>query len=129
MPAKDIVYYQESDGSVPVLDWLVELARRNRRAAEKCLAQIEVLRELGHELRRPMANFLRDGIHELRVRVGRSQHRVLYFFHGRNAVVLVHGLTKESEVPPKDIERALGRKRLFEKNPSAHTHRKESSNG
>ena|SRR3990172_4629441 len=129
MPATDVVYFQELDRSVPVLEWLLQLAKRDRRAAEKCLAQIEVLRELGHELRRPMADYLRDGIYELRVRVGRSQHRILYFFHGRGEVVLAHGLTKEKKVPRTDVERALVRKRLFEKSPSSHTHREESSDG
>jgi hypothetical protein len=129
MPATDVVYYQEIDRSVPVLEWLRELAKRDRRAAEKCLARIEVLREMGHELRRPIADYLRDGIYELRVRAGRSQHRILYFFHGRVTVVLAHGLTKEREVRPMEIERALVRKRSFEKSPNAHTYREETSNG
>ena len=129
MPATDVIYYRERDGSVPVLDWLRELARRNRRAAEKCVAQINLLRDWGHELRRPLADYLRDGIYELRVRVGRSQHRILYFFHGRNAVVLIHGLTKEAKVPAKEIERALVRMRSYKNNPALHTHRKETPNG
>ncbi len=129
MPATDVVYFRELDGSVPALEWLQDLARRDRRAAEKCLARIEILRELGHELRRPLADYLRDGIYELRIRAGRSQHRVLYFFHGQHAVVLANGLTKEQKVPRADVERALVRKRLFEKSPSSHTYRKESSNG
>jgi len=78
MPATDIVYYREVDGSVPVHEWLTELRRRDQRAAEKCLAQIDVLRRMGHELRRPIADDLRDGMYELRARVGRSQHRILY---------------------------------------------------
>jgi len=50
-------------------------------------------------------------------------YRILYFFHGRVAAVLAHGLTKEQEVPVKDIERALERKRLFEQDPDGHTYR------
>ena len=37
--------------------------------------------------------------------------------------VLAHGLTKEREVPVKDIERALERKRVFEQDPAEHTYR------
>jgi phage-related protein len=102
MPSTDVVYFLDSNGSVPVLKWIRELAGRDRRAAAKCIAQIDVLRQFGSELRRPTVDFLRDGIYELRLRVGRSQHRVLYFFHGRNIVVLVHALTKEDSVPVKN---------------------------
>ena len=53
MPQTDVSFYQKAKGAVPVLDWLRELERTNRRAAEKCKAAIERLAEFGHELRRP----------------------------------------------------------------------------
>ena len=59
---------------------------------------------------------------ELRVGLQHVNYRMLYFFHGRTAAVISHGLVKEAEVPPKEIERAIERKRKFEKNPKAHTH-------
>lgn len=83
----------------------------------------ERLRELGHELRRPEADLLRNGIYELRVGREGLNYRILYFFHGRVAAVLAHGLIKEREVPSKDIDRALERKRLFEQDPKGHTYR------
>jgi hypothetical protein len=126
MPVTEVVYYREADGSVPVLNWLEEIGRRDRRAVEKCAARIELLRQHGNELRRPLADYLRDGIFELRVRVSRVQHRLLYFFHGRNVVVLAHGLTKEKNIPNADIDRALTRKRAFECAPGRHTFREES---
>lgn len=89
-------------------------------AFAKCAAGIERLRVLGHELRRPAADTLRDGIHELRLRSGRVHYRILYFFHGRNVAVLAHGLTKEGVVPEQDIARALRRKREFEACPERH---------
>jgi hypothetical protein len=46
----------------------------------------------------------------------------LYFFDGRIAAILAHGLVKEREVPEKDIRLALERKRLFERDPDAHTY-------
>jgi hypothetical protein len=128
MPVTDVVYYCELDGSVPVREWLLELGRRDRRAAEKCVAQLGLLRSLGHELRRPIADYLRDGVYELRVQVGHSQHRILYFFHGRNVAVLVHGLTKEKKVPAKEINRAISRQESYKQNPMSHTFRKDSNN-
>jgi phage-related protein len=90
------------------------------RAHAKRLVRIERLAEVGHELRRPEADFLRNGIHELRARRGSVNFRILYFFHGRNVADLAHALTKEDEVPEADIDRALERKRLFEANPNRY---------
>ena len=84
--------------------------------------QLERLAALGYELRRPAADFLRDGIYELRVKRGHVQYRLLYFFHGRNVAVVAHAITKEDKVPPLEIERALRRKILFESNPTVHTY-------
>ena len=53
------------------------------------------------------------------------QFRLLYFFHGRNVAILAHGMTKEHKVPEADIERALKRKRLFERDPEAHTYEED----
>ena len=77
---------------------------------------------MGHELRRPEADFLRDGIYELRVSLGGIHYRILYFFHGAVAAVVSHGLVKERIVPPKEIDRAIARKKLFESNSERHTY-------
>jgi hypothetical protein len=77
----------------------------------------------GHELRRPEADYLRDGIYELRVGLQGTNYRMLYFFHGRVAAVLAHGLVKEREVPPREIEEAIRRKWKFESTPERHTYK------
>jgi len=64
MPKIAVVFYQEDAKTVPVLDWLDHLPAK---AQDKCRLRIERLRDLGHELRRPEADYLRDGIYELRV--------------------------------------------------------------
>lgn len=66
MPATEVLLYQEDDGTIPVLDWLRELRRKKRPAFEKCLFLLHLLEEFGHELRRPRADLLRDGVYELR---------------------------------------------------------------
>ena len=121
MPRTTVVFYQEAPRDVPVLDWLRELQRTDRRGYAKCVARIQRLAAMGHELRRPEADLLRDGIRELRARRGRINYRILYFFHGRHVVVLACGLTKESRVPNAEIDRALRRRAAFEKNPDGHT--------
>ena len=122
MPRIKVVFYKEDDGSVPLLEWLDSL---QQKAIDKCTVRIERLKEMGHELRRPEADFLRDGIYELRVRLQHVNYRMLYFFHGRIAAVISHGLVKEDEVPPVEIEKAIQKKQKFEKNPDARSHEQE----
>ncbi|MBN2217662.1 MAG: type II toxin-antitoxin system RelE/ParE family toxin [Pirellulales bacterium] len=119
MPRVRVVFYREEDQSTPVLDWLDRLTDKARA---KCLVRIERLHALGNELRRPEADYLRDGIYELRIALQGINYRVLYFFHGRTVAVLSHGLVKERAVPPNEIELAIKRKNRFEKDPELHTH-------
>ena len=91
MPQTQVVFYQEEDGSVPLLEWFDRLPEK---VLDKCRVKLERLRDLGHELRRPEADYLRDGIYELRVRLGSVNYRMLYFFHENIAAVVTHGLMK-----------------------------------
>ena len=118
MPETTVVFYAEDDGLAPLLTWLDQ---QQRKVQDKCLVKIERLAELGHELRRPEADFLRDGVYELRVRYRRVNYRMLYFFHERSAV-LSHGLTKEDVVPDFDIDLAITRKGKFAQDPQKHTY-------
>ena len=38
MPRTDVVFYQEADGDVPVLDWLKRLRWSDQQAYAKCIA-------------------------------------------------------------------------------------------
>jgi hypothetical protein len=115
------VFFQEAPLDVPVLDWLRGLRRTDRRGYAKCVASVERLAEMGHELRRPEADLLRDRIHELRARRGRVHYRILYFFHGKGIAVLARGLSKEGRVSDADIVRAVRRRVAFEEDPARHT--------
>lgn len=126
MPRTRVIFFKDQDGHAPVLEWLKQLQDRNPKAWANCRARIELLNMFGHELRRPAADFLRDGIYELRAKQGHVQYRILYFFHGRQVAVLAHSLTKEASIPAADLERALRRKRLFERNPKAHIYEHEN---
>src|SRR5271166_2514713 len=119
MPQTRVVFYREADGTVPVLEWLDALPRP---AVVKCRVKIDRLKALGHELRRPEADYLRDGVYELRARLQRINYRLLYFFHGNTAAVVSHGIVKERAVPPKEIDRAIQRMAEFGKDPGAHTY-------
>ena len=122
MPRISVVFYREPEGEVPVLEWLAKLRKTNERAYAGCVAAVQRLAESGHELRRPLADLLRDGIYELRIRKGRVHYQILYFFHGRELAILGHAITKEDIVPNIEIERCLRLKRAFESDPEGHSY-------
>jgi putative component of toxin-antitoxin plasmid stabilization module len=116
MPQTAVYFYAEVDGEAPVLQWLDGIAHNPQ---DKLFRRVQRLEELGHELRRPEAAPLRDGIYELRVRSGNVNYRLLYFFHHHNAII-AHGCTKEAGVDAADIDRALRRKKAYEADPQRH---------
>jgi putative component of toxin-antitoxin plasmid stabilization module len=118
VPKIEVVFYAELDRTSPVLLWIDRIPDNPK---DKPFYRVRRLEEAGHELRRPEADFLRDGIYELRVRSQRVNYRLLYFFHQRTAVI-AHGCTKEREVDDRDIERAIDRRSRYERNPKVHRH-------
>jgi hypothetical protein len=118
MPQSKVIFFREGE-TVFVREWLKGLPNKVQR---KCLTFIARLEMEGHELRRPIADFLRDGIYELRPSYQGVHYRILYFCNGKDVVVLSQGITKESEVPDVEIDRAVARKKRFETDPRAHTY-------
>jgi putative component of toxin-antitoxin plasmid stabilization module len=125
MPQVDVIFYREDETACEVVDWLRDLRNTKPKAFAKCFVRVQRLAELGHELRRPECDFLRDGIYELRSRIGNVNYRLLYFFHGRTAAIIAVGLTKEDAVPDVDIDTAIARKSKFIKDSVAHTFAEE----
>jgi len=102
MPKTEVVLYAEDNGTCTLLDWMDGLPQK---AQDKCIVRIERLAEMGHELRRPEADFLRDGV------------------FSENKAVISHGLIKKGEeVPAKQIDLAIERKGRFVSNPLKHTY-------
>jgi phage-related protein len=118
MPHTNVVIFQDSEGRAPFLEWFDDLPTK---AQDKCRVRLERLAQLGHELRRPEADYLRDQIYELRIGLQGVNYRILYFFHGNVAAVLSHGIVKERAVPPREIDVAVKRRQQFIANPEQHT--------
>lgn len=117
MPQTTLQVFRDEKGRVPLIKWLKELEKKSPKAFAKGLDHLQELERLGPELDRPLRGFLKDGILELRWRVKKVQYRILYFFHGQNAVVLTHGFVKDDqEVDPLEINRAKACRKLVEKN-------------
>lgn len=119
----EAIFYQEADGACPMLKFLRKAPLAAQTTARR---RLELLKQEGHQLRRPHAAYLRDGVYELRWRWQRVNYRILYFFHGRTAVVLTNALTKKDVIPSHEINRAIRRKQLFGQNPQKHTYQGET---
>ena len=119
MPKVSVVFYCDEKGNAPFLEWFEGLPEK---VQDKCLVRIERLKELGYELKRPEADYLKDDIYELRFKHQSVNYRVLYYFHGNQLVVLSHGFTKQrASVPNKEITTAVERMKRFKVSPSRHT--------
>lgn len=108
VPKTRVALYREEDGSCPFVEWFDKLPVK---AQGKCYLRLERLREMGHELRRPEADFLRNGIYELRVSLGGVHHRILYFFHGAMAC---SGLARACERAGGPVDGDRSRRRAQE---------------
>src|SRR5438132_383583 len=83
MPQTTLLVFRAASGTVPLLEWLDGLESSAPKAYARCLARILLLEQFGFELRRPSADILRDGIWELRAKLGTVHNRILYFFCGK----------------------------------------------
>ena len=119
MPKTEINVYMEKDGEALLWRWMDSLPRK---VVDKFIKRIELLEYKGNQLRRPLADYLRDGIYELRVDRGRLHYRILYGFVGKNIVLLSHGCMKKKKVPSKEIDMAIGNLDKYNADPKAHTY-------
>ncbi len=108
-----LVYYELADESVPVKDFIDGLDELEQA---KAFNWMRSLGEKGPTFPRPYADYLRDGIYELRLKLSGDNERILYFFCFKDFIVLTHQPTKHTKkVPDGDIEIALQRKTNFYK--------------
>lgn len=99
-----VLYYESAEGECPVREFIDSISERNQA---KTLAAIAALEERGTNFPRPYADLLKDGIHELRVKLSGNQIRILYFFCYRDFIVLTNVLRKNTaKVPESDIREA-----------------------
>lgn len=117
LPTK-VIFFLDDNKNIPFLNWWDAL---NLKSRMKCRLRLIRLACLGHELRRPEADYLRDGIYELRIGLRGRNYRILYFFAGTSTVVVSHGIIKEQKIPPEEIDLAIHRKLIFLESPDNHS--------
>jgi phage-related protein len=100
-----VYYYDTADGTSQVKSYVDALPVKERA---KTLAFIGLLEANGPQLPRPYADLLKDGIHELRIKLTGTQARILYFFCYQNIIVLTNVFEKHTSAVP-DSEIALAK--------------------
>ncbi|MFH1259241.1 MAG: type II toxin-antitoxin system RelE/ParE family toxin [Elusimicrobiota bacterium] len=105
---KNIYYFVDERGDNPVREFIDSLPIKERA---KIFAYIEELRNQGHNLRRPIADYLGNDIYELRPK----SNRIFYFFFLKDNAVLVHAIKKKTDkIPNADLNLSIKRKGLVE---------------
>ena len=109
----EIIYYETNKGEVPVSDFL---DKQSSKAQTKIIKHVSLLAKEGQNLRRPYADYLRDGIYELRVKFSPHEYRMLYFFFQRADIVITNGFAKKTDqVPESELLKALKYKFDYER--------------
>ena len=105
---KHVYFFVDEHDRSPVEEAMQDLSEKERMKVD---AYIRMLKEYGHNLRRPLADYLGEGIYELRP----AAHRVFYFFFMKDSVVLLHTLRKKTDrIPLNDLDLCIKRKKVAE---------------
>lgn len=99
-----IVFYTTERGDSPIDEFLDAVDKKSRA---KIAAHLSILEKLGPNLKRPYADVVRGKIRELRIHFGSNQYRMLYFFHMKDQIIMVHAFAKKSQaIKEGDIDLA-----------------------
>jgi phage-related protein len=101
---KNVYFFVDEKGGNPVRQFIETLADKEQA---KITAYVSELKIQGHNLRRSLADYLGDGIYELRPK----DNRVFYFFFLKDNVILLHAIRKKTnKIPKEDLALCLRRK-------------------
>ncbi len=100
-----IIYYETKEGECLIQSFI---DNRKEREQAKIFSWFEQLEQEGPNLPRPYADFLINGIHELRVKCKGKQARILYFFCYKEFIILTHGFIKTTDkVDNSEIKKSI----------------------
>lgn len=106
---KDIYWFIDERGNNPVRKFVESLSSKEQA---KISAYVSELKNQGHNLRRPMADYLGNGIYELRPR----KNRIFYFFFLKDNAILAHAVKKETKrILKADLNLCMKRKAQVER--------------
>ncbi len=107
----EVIFFEKGDGSCPIEEYLSSL---DKKIKAKLLREIDLLQQVGNELREPYSKHLIDGIFELRAKQGNNISRILYFFIINQKIILTNGFTKKTQkTPTKEINLAKKYREIY----------------
>ncbi len=105
-PILSVAFYVSAAGNEPVREWLLGLARDDRKAVGRDIKTAQY----GWPLGMPLIRKLEPGLWEVRSRLASGIARVLFTVDGQT-MVLLHGFVKKSQKTPA-AELKTARQRL-----------------
>lgn len=109
----EVEYYEMKNGKVPVREFIDGLSIKMQ---SKAMAGIEILEELGPELREPYSKSLAKGLFELRIKFANDICRIMYFFFSGKKIILTNGFIKKTtKTPLREIQKARKYKSDYER--------------
>lgn len=117
-----IVFYRNSRGRLPALDWLRELRQRDAALYVHVAAALQELGACGRALGPPLCLRAGDGLYLLRPQAQKPCTPILYFFHGHGAVALGPVRRGGDPLPMVTLVSASHLRREFERDPWGRSH-------
>jgi len=101
----DLRFYQETSGKVPVLEWIKEFNKQERKIIDRDIKSIQY----SWPWKMPLVKSLGGGLMEIRSNVKDRQVRIFFVLH-EGIIVLLHGFIKKTQkTPTGEMEVALKR--------------------
>jgi phage-related protein len=102
----DALFFRTDLGNEPVREWLLSLAKDERKIIGDDVLKVQYCWPIG----KPLVGNLGDGLWEVRSRIGGRIARLIFCVEGQT-MVLLHGFVKKTQKTPKhELYLALKRK-------------------
>jgi phage-related protein len=102
----DAHFFRTERGNEPVREWLLSLAKTDRKTIGSDVLKVQYCWPIG----KPLVGNLGNGLWEVRSRLEDRIARVVFCLEGKS-MILLHGFIKKTQKTPKqELELALRRK-------------------
>lgn len=102
----DVLFFRTDHGNEPVREWLLSLAKDERKIIGDDVLKVQYCWPMG----KPLVGSLGNGLWEVRSRLGGRIARVMFYVEGQT-MILLHGFVKKTQKTPKhELDLALRRK-------------------
>lgn len=93
----EVRFYQEASGKVPVLEWLKDFNKEDRKIIDRDIKYTQYT----WPWKMPLIKPLGGGLMEIRIKLKNRQARIFYILHD-GIIVLLHGFVKKTQKTPSN---------------------------